>query len=730
MKDMVTSLNSYVKKSRMFAGQGDLESARINIIHAGECALLLAKESTGKTKEKYLNTYKTLKHMLEDIDAKMAAKKQHVQDAPVHEDERVFPPKKEKLPGDKKDDSVAPSDGRRSDKSDSKIDGKRQFIGSLSPKWLSDYIGQPQAVTAVKDLIAAALLRESALPHIILYGSHGLGKTTFSKIIANEMHSNFIEVNVTNINVAGMIAILKQIKPNDILFIDEIHTLPVPVAESVMYSALQDGKITYIEGKGKTARTETLELPPFTLIGATTEIGKLAKPFTQRAIQVRLEEYSDEVLARIIMASFYKLGMKISEELSLKISKRCRNNPRIANNTVKRISDKALVRYANQNNIKGKGSFSSIDEIIKTGLLIEEVVVDDFFEENGIDEYGLEKGDRELLRIIITRYGGGPVGIDTLSRALNEANNVISQKYEAYLIKKGMLKIEREGRVVMAQGYRALNMPVPESVKEMEKNSSADPEPPRGKYEKRTVIAAKVQEELKCQKLEELIVYPPNAAVNDTPLDVLFPDVEKPYTEVTKHACELEIDFGDHKRLLMCDSFLESRFATVLARTGYLDDMKAQSLEIPYISQQLADRRYFPDFIIRDYKGRIAIIEMKNFDAACYHLNIDKYEQLAEYCIQNGYGYAEIMKAYNADEYLSIETLARKPVNTQLEQFIISKIESNGKTGDAVFTTADWKEYNATYGDVDKTEIYTVLLNNRKLRNIDRNGTDLRITLN
>lgn len=729
MNDLVVSLNGYVKKSRLHATAGDYAAAKEDLLRACECALLLAKSTTGKAQEGYLANFKTLKAMLTDIESKLAsgigAGATAAEKAPSvseHSAPKTEAPTAPEAPVYASAPKAPETKG---------ADAHRPFIGSLSPKWLSDYIGQPQAVTAVKDLITAALLRGTSLPHIILYGSHGLGKTTFSKIIANEMHANFIEVNVTNINVAGMIAILKQIKQNDILFIDEIHTLPTQVAESVMYSALQDGRITYVEGKGKFSRTETLELPPFTLIGATTEIGKLAKPFTQRAIQVRLEEYSDEVLARIIAASFYKLGMKASEEISLKVAKRCRNNPRIANNMVKRISDKALVRYAGMNNIKGTGIFSNIEEIKKSGLLIEEVVVNDFFEENGIDEYGLESGDRELLRIMITRYGGGPVGIDTLSRALNEANNVISQKYEAYLIKKGMLKIEREGRVVMAEGYRALKMPVPESVKDAEKSNGApEPEKPSGKYEKRKIIASHVPEDLKCAKIEELIVYPDNAVMSDTPLDTLFPDVEKPYDDITKHACELEIDFGDKKRLLECDSFLESRFATVLARVGYLRDMKAQTLEIPYISQQLADRRYFPDFVIRDYKGRIAVIEMKNFDAACYHLNIDKYEQLKDYCKEHGYGYAEVMKAYNADEYVSIESIARLPLNKQLEEFIITRIETNAKTGDAVFTVKDWDEYNETYGRVEKTEIYTILLNNRRLRNIDRNGTDIRITLN
>jgi hypothetical protein len=191
----------------------------------------------------------------------------------------------------------------------------------------------------------------------------------------------------------------------------------------------------------------------------------------------------------------------------------------------------------------------------------------------------------------------------------------------------------------------------------------------------------------------------------------------------------LEVDFGDRKRLLLCDSFLERKFAIALAKVGYIKDIKAQSLELPYISQRLANRKYFPDFMIRDYKGRIAIIEMKNFDAACYHLNIDKYEQLAQYCKENGYGYAEVMKPYNSEKYISIEMLARKTPNKELEQFIISKIESRASEEEAYFTNADLDEYSEKFGPVDRTEIYTILLNNRKLRNIDRYGPDVKITL-
>ena len=719
MNDMISSLNGYLKESRAYAEQKNYADARVSLLHACECALLLAKSSSGQVQESYLKTYRALRELLVELDAKIEATTPCTADP-------TPPPVTESAPAPAPTEENVTPHGKGSPGSTP----PHIAADSLSPKWLSEYIGQPQAVTAVKDLIAAALLRDAALPHILLYGSHGLGKTTFSKIIANEMHANFVEVNVTNINVAAMIAILKKLKPRDVLFIDEIHTLPTAVAESVLYSAMQDGRITYTEGKGKFTKTETFELPPFTLIGATTEIGKIAKPFIQRAIQVRLEEYTDEVLARIISASFYKRGMRASEEISLSIAKRCRNNPRIANNTVKRISDKALVRYAALNNIKSNGFFSDVEQIRKSKLEIEASVVHDFFEENGIDEYGLESGDRELLRLIITRYGGGPVGIDTLARALNEANNVISQKYESYLIKKGMIKIEREGRVAMAEGYRALHMPIPQNVKEADQGALApNADAPSKKYETRRITASLVPEPLKCDRIEALIVYPENPTISSAPLDLLFPNVEKPYTDVTKHACELEIDFGDHKRLLECDSFLESRFATVLAKVGYLTDMKAQTLEIPYISQQLSDRRYFPDFVIKDYKGRIAVLEMKNFDVACYHLNIDKYEHLSAYCREHGYGYAEIMKPYDADEYVSIEELKNKPVNRQLEEFIIKKIEENARTSEAEFTLNDWKEYNRLYGEIDKTEIYTVLLNNRQLRNTDRIGTDMRITL-
>lgn len=603
---------------------------------------------------------------------------------------------------------------------------------------------------AVRDLITAARLKDDAMPHLIVYGSHGLGKTTFAKIIANEMRANFIEVNASKITPAEMIAILKKIQRKDIMFIDEIHTVPLVVAESILYSAMQDGRITYTEGKGASAKTNTIELPRFTLVGATTEIGKLAKPFTQRAVQVRLEEYTDEVLASIITSSFYKLGLKIKPELSLIISKRCRNNPRIANSNVKRISDKALVRYAQINNLTSAGAFSTPDSIRALGIEVSENVIEEFFKENGIDEWGLEKGDRELLKLIIHRYKGGPVGLDTLARAMNEANNVISQKYEAYLIKKGMLRVDRDGRVAMALAYTALGLPVPDSKKEEGDNASSAnnganaggaPAGPSiddygkstvgSKYEKKTMVVCHVPDPLKVKKIEDLIVYPESTKTITDELDDLFPDIVKPYEAETKHLCELELDFDSHKRTLICDSFLESRFARAMASVGFMHDVKAQTLEIPYVSQELANRRYFPDFIVKDYKDRIAVIEMKNFDMVSYHLNIDKYEYLRRYCEENGYGYAEIMKAYDSDTYVSVDMLEKAPVNQELKDHIRAKLEEKSQNGeDVMFTEEDFEAYCAEHGKVERQEVYTILLTDRTLKNVDRVGNSFKIINN
>lgn len=724
MQDLQMQCTQYIKQGNEAMALGDYERAQSLLLSAAECTVALAKQSVGVEKQKHLERFNLIKQLLAKIiDKKNLAKSQNekLSDARSFEKPTVKPDYLENAPKSDNGDSFSKP------KTNNYV--KPKF--TTSPQYLSDYIGQPKAVTAVRDLITAARLTSSAIPHLILYGSHGLGKTTFSRIIANELKVGFTEINASKITPTEMVAVLKKIQPRDILFIDEIHTLPLLVAESIMYSAMQDGRITYSEGKGKTMKTVTMNLPPFTLIGATTEIGKIAKPFTQRAIQIRLEEYTDEVLAGIISSAVYKRGMKISPDCALHISKRCRNNPRIANNMVKRITDKALVRYAQMNNLTAFGSLDSIDAIRKLNIDVEQKVIDQFFEENGIDSNGLESGDRALLRIIIERYEGGPVGLDTLARVMNESNNVLSQKYEAYLIKKAMLKIDRDGRVVMPNGYKALGLPVPEKLLAESNPPQNKEEEPASKYEKRQLVASKVQDELKCDKLEALITYPENVKEITEDLANLFPDVEKPYDDVTKHRCELEIDFDDFKRTIICDSFLESRFAQCMARVGYLKDIKAQTLEIPYISQALANHRYFPDFVIRDYKNRVAIIEMKNFNMLSYHLNLDKYEQLKTYCEENGFGYAEIAKPFNGENYVSLEQLRLAPVNIQLENYIVETIDKNGaERGEYEFTASDFTEYCKKYGPTDVSEIYTVLINNRKLKNVDRVGDNIKIIPN
>lgn len=756
MDDLNARLSDNVKKASAALFAGDIDGAEKHILKARECALLLAKNSVGKKREVYLKRDAELKSMLADINAKkerqaVGVPKNSGSERPQQKDNGFkFTEPFEPCRGN----GVNNSSGVNSAKS-----APTPRADDLSPVRLDDYIGQPQAVNAVRDLISAARLKGSALPHVILYGSHGLGKTTFAKIIANEMRVGFTEVNVSKITTAEMIAVLKKIKPRDILFIDEIHTLPLVVAESALYSAMQDGRVTYMEGKGKFARTQTLELPPFTLIGATTEIGKLAKPFIQRAVQVRLIEYTDEVIATIIVRSFSRLGMKISDDNALYIAKRCRNNARIANNTVRRVSDKALVAYAAQNNIKESGSFDSPAAVKKLGIEVSRQTIDRFFEENEIDEYGMEKGDRELLRIVIERFGGGPVGLDTLASVMNESSNVLSKKYETYLIKRGMLKIDRDGRVAMPLAYTALGLVPPKTDKTSAKNDDGedtaqtvmggdggdddtrfeaefvsngadarDPlfDAPSSKYEPRSVIACRARDEKKCEAIDSLIVFPDGAKAFSEPLDALFPDITKDYDVETKHFCTLDIDFGSFTRKLYCDSFLESRFASYMAAAGYLADMKAQALELEYTSQAQSDRRYFPDFFIKDRKGRIAVIEMKNPETVTYHLNIDKYDALKAYCAQKGYGYAEITKIGN--KYVSAEMLKARPIDRQLENFIVDTIETRGAaTGDGAFTARDFDEYAAQNDGADIADVYAILFNNRALKNVDRNGTGLYI---
>lgn len=731
MGNYSTVLSTSLRQANIALESNRTDEARIYLVQAGEAALMLAKNSFGKEREKYLLTYKDIKKALENLS-----------DAPSESRAPTFTGGATPISTDDGRSVKSVKDEERSNGKPAKepFEGQSempernaplQSNDSLSPRYLSEYIGQPQAVVAVKDLIEASLLTGKAMPHIMLYGSHGLGKTTFGRIIANELKVDFVEVNVSKITPMEMVAIFKKLKPRDVVFMDEIHNLPTVVAESILYTAMLENRFVYTEGKGKQAHSEEVILPPFTLIGATTEIGKLAKPFIHRAIQIHLEEYSDTILGRIIQKSFYKLGYKISEEDALYVAIHSRSNPRTANNFVKRISDKALVRYATQNNLRAYGVLDSVEAIRKLNITVTKDVISEFFTENGIDQNGLESADRELLRVMIERYNGGPVGLDTLSKVMNESNNVVAQKYETYLVKKGYMKIERDGRIVMPAGYIALGYPVPKEKESEGEKFGAEKRVSETKYETRKVIASLVCDEIKCEKIEALIEYPDNPCIPQESLDELFPDVVQPIVEEPKHRCALIIDLGERKRELICDSFLESRFASCLAQVGYVKDIKAQTLELSYISQALANKRYYPDFVIRDYKGRIAVIEMKNFEMMSYHLNIDKYEKLKEYCVQQGYGYAEIMKEYNAEEYISVEQMLRKEVNQGLSEdvyAVIAQKEARGEEG--AYTKEDFDRWLRIAGNEHKTDIFVLLLHDRRLKNIDRAGTSLKIVKN
>lgn len=345
---------------------------------------------------------------------------------------------------------------------------------AMRPQKLQDYFGQPQAVAILSDAVKKTRLSGGALPHVLLYGSQGLGKTTLAKILANEMQTEFVEIsNARTLTVDTVVQILLKLKEGDIVFIDEIHNLPPVVAEGVLYSAMEDFSLRYLEGKGRRAENKFKELPRFTLVGATTEAGKLLKPFKDRfGIDCRLVPYTDDILANIAINSFAKLGMNITQELALELAKRARNTPRIVNRFVSRIADKALIKTAEERGIVEKGALSSPEKIRQLDIWVTADVIEQYFNENGIDEYGLTNGDRTLLRVLIETFNGGPAGQENLAKAMNESVNVISQQYENYLLKLGFINVLPKGRVAMPSAYRYLGLPVPEHIREYDVQAS------------------------------------------------------------------------------------------------------------------------------------------------------------------------------------------------------------------------------------------------------------------
>ncbi len=298
--------------------------------------------------------------------------------------------------------------------------------GNLRPQLLNDYIGQEKAKKNLKVYIEAAKQRGDALDHVLFYGPPGLGKTTLAGIIANELGVHMKVTSGPAIEKPGeMAAILNNLQENDVLFVDEIHRLNRQV-EEVLYPAMEDYAIDIMIGKGATARSIRLDLPKFTLVGATTRAGLLTAPLRDRfGVVHHLEFYTEEELQTIIIRSAKVLGVEIDEAGALEMAKRSRGTPRLANRLLKRVRDFAQVKY------DGK---------------ITKEVADFAMDLLEVDRYGLDQTDRLLLTTIIERFSGGPVGLDTLSAAIGEDAGTIEDVYEPYLIKNGFLLRTPRGR--------------------------------------------------------------------------------------------------------------------------------------------------------------------------------------------------------------------------------------------------------------------------------------------